>query len=311
MEYAHVPVMLDEAVENLNLKPDGIYVDCTLGGGGHSLAIVQKLGPDGRLVALDRDPAAVAAARERLAAYGRRVTLVRENFSRLADVMRQLGIEAMDGVLFDLGVSSYQLAEPARGFSYQHDAPLDMRMDPGQAVTAWKLINELPVAELARIIREYGEERWADRIAGFIGNERERRLLETTGDLVAVIKKAVPAGARRTGPHPARRTFQALRIAVNRELEILPRALRGAVELLRPQGRICVLTYHSLEDRIVKEEFRRLASPCTCPKDFPVCACGRKRELKIITNRPLMPSTAEVAANTRSRSAKLRAGEKI
>jgi 16S rRNA (cytosine1402-N4)-methyltransferase len=311
MEYVHVPVMLDEVVENLNLKPDGVYVDCTLGGGGHGLAILEKLGPDGCLVAVDRDPAAIAAAREKLAAYGDRVTLVQRNFSQLPDVLRQLGIEEADGILFDLGVSSYQLEEPARGFSYQYDAPLDMRMDPGQSVTARNLVNELPVAELARIIREYGEERWAGRIAAFIGSERERRPLETTGDLVAVVKKAVPAGARRTGPHPARRTFQALRIAVNRELEILSRSIGDAVGLLRPQGRICVLTYHSLEDRMVKEEFRRLALPCICPHDFPVCACGRKRELKIVTGKPLLPSAAEVAKNSRARSAKLRVGEKL
>lgn len=307
-----MPVMPGEVVKSLKIRPDGIYVDCTLGGGGHSLAILKELGPDGRLIALDRDPAAIVAARQRLAAYKCRVTLVRENFNRLLEVLKKLDIEAVDGILFDLGVSSWQLEEPGRGFGYQHDdALLDMRMDPGQAVSARNLVNELPVAELTRIIREYGEERWAGRIAAFIGIERERRPLETTGELVAVVKKAVPAAARRKGSHPARRTFQALRIAVNRELEILPRALNDAVKVLRPSGRVCVLTYHSLEDRIVKEEFRRLASSCICPRDFPVCACGREKELRIITNRPLAPSLTEIERNPRARSAKLRVGEKL
>lgn len=311
MEYVHLPVMPGEVVKGLKIRPDGIYVDCTLGGGGHSLVILKELGSDGRLIALDQDPAAIAAARQRLAAYMYQVILIQENFSRLLDVLEKLGIEAIDGILFDLGVSSWQLEEPERGFGYRHDAPLDMRMDPGQAVSARNLVNDLSVAELAGIIREYGEERWAGRIAAFIGIERERRPLETTGELVAVVKKAVPAAARRTGPHPARRTFQALRIAVNRELEILPRALSEAIKALHTSGRICVLTYHSLEDRIVKEEFRRLASSCICPRDFPVCACGRKKELKVITKRPIVPSLTETERNPRSRSAKLRVGEKL
>ena len=303
--------MACEVLKGLNLKPGGIYVDCTLGGAGHSAAILQEIGGNGRLVALDRDPEALAAAENRLAPFTGKIDLVRASFANLAGVLKSLGIEEVDGILFDLGVSSYQLDNPARGFSYQHDAPLDMRMDPEQALSAGTLVNSLPVDDLARIIRAYGEERWASRIAKFIGEERKHLPIETTGRLVEIIKKAVPAGARRDGPHPAKRTFQALRIAVNQELEILRASVHSAVQLLKPGGRICVITFHSLEDRIVKDLFRELASPCTCPRDFPVCICGGKKEVRAVTARPLIPSPVELENNPRARSAKLRITEKL
>ena len=246
MDYIHRSVMLNEALEGLCLKPGGIYVDCTLGGAGHSEAILKRLAPGGRLVALDQDPAALAAAEARLAPLGGRVDLVRANFADLEQVLDRLGLQEVDGILFDLGVSSHQLDTPARGFSYQYDAPLDMRMDPEQQTTAGDLVNNLPVEELARIIKSYGEERWASRIAAFIGEERKKSPIESTARMVEIIKKAIPAGARRDGPHPARRTFQALRIKVNRELEVLEGAVRSAVLALVPGGRICVITFHSL-----------------------------------------------------------------
>lgn len=305
--------MSNEVLANLKIKPGGVYIDCTLGGAGHSEAILKKLGkaPGGRLIALDQDPASIRTAKERLAPFEERAILVRANFVKLVEVLTDLGLKEVDGVLFDLGVSSPQLDNPARGFSYQHDAPLDMRMDPDQAVTARELVNNLPVAQLAKIIKEYGEERWSARIAGFIGQERELRPIETTGRLVEIIKKAVPAGSRRQGPHPAKRTFQALRIAVNQELEILEKAVFGAIHVLRPGGRICVIAFHSLEDRIIKDLFRRLASPCSCPRDFPVCVCAKKKALKIVTSKPVTASPSELENNPRARSAKLRVAEKI
>ncbi|MDD3653337.1 MAG: 16S rRNA (cytosine(1402)-N(4))-methyltransferase RsmH [Desulfotomaculaceae bacterium] len=311
MDFVHVPVMMDEVLTGLELRPGGLYVDCTLGGAGHTIAILEQTRPDGRLIALDQDPEAIASARKKLSPYRDRLELIHANFIRLPEVLVQLKIKSVDGVLFDLGVSSYQLDNPARGFSYQHDAPLDMRMNPGQKVTAAEVVNKLPAKELTRIIRDYGEERWASRIVDFIQAERAKRYIKTTGELVELIKKAIPAGARRNGPHPARRTFQALRIAVNRELDILAEAVRGAVHILRSGGRICVITFHSLEDRIIKDLFRELVSPCSCPKDFPVCICGRKKTLKIITAKPIMASVLELERNPRSRSAKLRIAEKL
>ncbi|BAF60050.1 MAG: 16S rRNA (cytosine(1402)-N(4))-methyltransferase RsmH [Pelotomaculum sp.] len=311
MEFIHRPVMLDEVLEGLNLKPGGVYVDCTVGGAGHGEAILKRTGAEGRLIGIDRDPEALAAAERRLVPYGKRVDLVRANFEDIGKVLERLGQTGVDGILFDLGVSSYQLDNPARGFSYKRDSLLDMRMDPERGPSARELVNTLTAEELARIIKDYGEERWAFRIAAFIVEERKRSPIETTGRLAEIIKKAIPAGARREGPHPARRTFQALRIAVNRELEVLGGALRSAVRVLRPGGRICVITYHSLEDRIVKETFRRLASPCTCPKEFPACVCGGKKEIKIVTARPVVPSAGEVEENPRARSAKLRIAEKL
>lgn len=311
MDFYHLPVLASEVIQGLKLKSGGVYVDCTLGGGGHSELILKGSGPDGRLVALDQDPEALSAAQKRLASYMSRVTFVRSNFSRLAEVLNDLNIMTVDGVLFDLGTSSYQLDNPARGFSYQHDAPLDMRMDPEREITAATLVNNMTAENLSEVIRKYGEERWASRIAEFICEERKRRPIETTGALVEVIKKAVPAGARREGPHPAKRTFQALRIAVNDELEILKSAVKKAVQVLAPGGRVCVITFHSLEDRIIKDLFRELAAPCTCPRDFPVCVCGGKKELEIITTKPVLPSPEELTVNPRARSAKLRIGEKV
>ncbi|MDI6906482.1 MAG: 16S rRNA (cytosine(1402)-N(4))-methyltransferase RsmH [Thermoanaerobacterales bacterium] len=310
-DFRHMPVMLGDVLEALNIRPGGVYVDCTLGGGGHAAAILERLEGTGLLIGLDRDPKALDAAGRRLAPYAGRVRLVRANFNELARIVREQVLAGVDGVLFDLGVSSPQVDEPERGFSYRGDAPLDMRMDPSLPRTAADLVNELPEAELARIIRDYGEERWAERIARRIAAERGKGRIETTGRLAAVVKEAIPAAARRTGPHPARRTFQALRIAVNDELSALSAALVQAVQVVNPGGRIVVLSYHSLEDRIVKECFRDFARTCICPPDLPVCMCHRNPVLKIVTGRPLVPSAGEVAQNPRARSAKLRVAEKL
>ncbi|OPY64014.1 MAG: Ribosomal RNA small subunit methyltransferase H [Pelotomaculum sp. PtaU1.Bin065] len=311
MNFAHVPVMLVEAVTGLSIKQNGIYVDCTLGGAGHSESILEQNGPRGRLIAFDQDPEAIAYARVKLAPYHGRVEFVQANFKELAVKLNQLNIDCVDGVLFDLGASSHQFDDPARGFSYLNNAPLDMRMNPEQEITARTLVNELSVKELAWLIKEYGEERWASRIAEFIQVERSRRPLETTGQLVEVIKKAIPARARRSGPHPAKRTFQALRIAVNNELEVLTEAVCSAIHVLGNEGRICVISFHSLEDRIIKDLFREHASPCSCPKELPVCVCGKKKVLNIITAKPLVPGPAELEFNPRSRSARLRIAEKV
>ncbi|NQS76949.1 MAG: 16S rRNA (cytosine(1402)-N(4))-methyltransferase RsmH [Peptococcaceae bacterium] len=311
MKYFHQPVMPAEVLQGLKIKPGGVYVDCTLGGAGHSKAILEEIGPSGLLIALDQDPAAIAEAEKKLAPDQNRVILVRANFATLADVLNNQGIDSVDGILFDLGTSSHQLDNPARGFSYQHDAPLDMRMDPGQQLTAGELVNNLPETELAKIIKDFSEERWAVRIASFICRDRKRQPIKTTAQLVETIKKAIPSGARRRGPHPAKRTFQALRIAVNKELSILEPAVLAAVEFLRPGGRICVITFHSLEDRIIKNLYRRLATSCTCPRELPVCVCGGKRTLKIISSKPVIPTNEELAHNPRARSAKLRIAEKV
>lgn len=311
MEFKHVSVLLKECIEGLHIKPQGIYVDGTLGGAGHSSAILEKLGPEGLLIGIDQDPAAIANAAEKLRDKTGQFRAVKSNFSQLKNVLTQLDIQSIDGALFDLGVSSYQLDTPERGFSYMHDAELDMRMGPDQPNSAKDLVNELPEQELAQIIRKYGEDRWAKRIAAFIVAERKKQPITTTGQLVDIIKAAVPAGARREGPHPAKRTFQALRIAVNNELDILEQTIKDTVEALKPGGRVCVITFHSLEDRIIKETFKELANPCTCPPAFPVCACGRKPQIKIITNKPIEPSAEEVESNPRSRSAKLRIAEKL
>lgn len=298
-------------LEYLNIAPGERIVDCTLGGAGHSAAILERLGPEGMLIGLDRDPAALAAASERLRPFEGRVHLVHANFDRLEEALKSLDITEVNGVLYDLGVSSPQLDVAERGFSFHEDAALDMRMDPGSPVTAADLVNDLPVSELADIIRRYGEERWAGRIARFIDEARKRAPVTTTGQLAEIVKNAVPAAARRTGPHPARRTFQALRIAVNNELEALETSLRQAVDMLAPRGRICVISYHSLEDRIVKRIFRDYAVHCKCPPGLPVCRCGVVPKLKLITRRPVQPSEAEILENPRARSAKLRVAEKI
>jgi 16S rRNA (cytosine1402-N4)-methyltransferase len=307
----HHPVMVERVVELLRPHPGGVYLDATLGLGGHAERLLAKSAPDGRVVGLDRDPAALALARERLAWAGERLATVAASFADLAEVARRLGLTAVDGVLYDLGVSSLQLDEPARGFSYRADAPLDMRMDPTGGVTAAEVLNTYPRGELARILREYGEERHAGRIARFIDEARRRRPIQTTGELVEVVKAAVPAAARRTGPHPARRAFQALRIEVNRELEALEASLPQAVDLLAPGGRLVVLAYHSLEDRIVKRAISHAAGLVDqAPPGFPVAVRPAAR-VAVLTRRPETPGAAEVAANPRAESAKLRAAEKL
>ncbi|NLO88977.1 MAG: 16S rRNA (cytosine(1402)-N(4))-methyltransferase RsmH [Clostridia bacterium] len=311
MEFCHVPVLLDEVIEGLKIKPDGIYVDCTLGGGGHSSEIAKRLGNEGTLVGIEQDPEAAKAAQRRLDGYEAHIRIVRENFRHLDRVLQNLGITRVDGFLADLGVSSYQLDNPARGFTYQEDAPLDMRMDPGSELTAEKIVNTYSKDELEKIIFQYGEERWASRIASFIVERREKKPLSTTGELVEIIKAAVPARARRKGPHPARRTFQALRIAVNDELNALRELLELMVRYAGPGGRICVISFHSLEDRLVKEAFQKHAQGCVCPADFPHCVCGKTPSLRIITRKPITAGKKEKELNPRSRSAKLRIAEKI
>ncbi len=311
VQFTHLPVMLEEVMEGLNLFPGGLYVDCTAGGGGHSEEILRRTSPDGKLLALDQDPDALSVVSRRLENYVERLWLERANFIELNVVMNKLQISKVDGILFDLGVSSYQLDNPARGFSYMEDAPLDMRMDPSQQETAAQLVQKASKKKLTDIIKKYGEEKWASRIADFIVRERKKQAIETTAQLVEIIKAAVPASARRKGPHPAKRTFQALRIAVNKELEILEDALRVAVEELAPGGRICIISFHSLEDRVVKEVFKELSDPCTCPRDFPQCVCGLKPSVKRVSRKPIVPSPEELDQNPRSRSAKLRIAEKL
>jgi len=311
MSFVHVPVLLTAVLEHLAIQPEGTYVDGTVGGAGHSREIAGRLGPQGRLIGIDQDPAALAAAGEALAGFGDRITLLHANFRNLAGVLRERGIEAVDGVLLDLGVSSHQFDTAERGFSYRADAPLDMRMDPTQEVSARDLVNGGSEAELVRILFEYGEERFARRIAARIIARRKGQPIERTGDLATLVTDAIPAPARRTGPHPARRTFQALRIAVNDELGSLERGMGGAFDLLKPGGRLVVITFHSLEDRIAKQTFAAWARGCTCPPHQPVCTCGRSPEARILTRKPVTADEAELAANPRSRSAKLRALEKL
>ena len=308
---SHVPVMLEQVVEVLKPAPGQVVVDCTVGGGGHAAAILPRLVPGGRLIGIDQDPRTLQTARERLAPFGEAVTLVHGNFRDLAAILARVGVNRVHAVLFDLGVSSFQLDEPEWGFTYRADAPLDMRMDPGSPVTAADLVNTLPKAELARLIREYGEERWAGKIAAAIVRARERKPFATTGELVEVVKAAIPAPARRRGPHPARRTFQALRIAVNGELDALRTGLLAAIEALSPGGRVAVISFHSLEDRIVKQTFADLSVGCRCPPELPECRCGRQAVLRVVTRKPLVPASQEVAANPRARSARLRAAERL
>ncbi|MDO4548860.1 MAG: 16S rRNA (cytosine(1402)-N(4))-methyltransferase RsmH [Clostridia bacterium] len=310
MEFSHVPVMLGECIDNLSIKPGGVYLDGTLGGGGHSAAILQNLGPGGRLIGIDRDPEAIQAACARI--DDGRFTPVRGNFHDAADILASLGVSGIDGALLDLGVSSRQLDEASRGFSYHVDAPLDMRMDTSGELTAADIVNEWPEREIARILYEYGEERWAARIAAMICERRERGRVSTTGELVGIIDAAIPRAVRsKDGSHPARRTFQALRIAVNDELEPLKKALEDIATALNPGGRLAVIAFHSLEDRIVKQTFRALSDPCECPRDIPVCVCGKKPVVKLVTRKPLKPSDAELKANPRSRSATMRVCERL
>ncbi len=310
MEFEHVPVLYNEVMDALNIRADGIYVDGTVGGGGHSSGICERLSAEGLLVAVDRDREALAAAEARLAGYGCRRKFIHANYSDTDAILAAAG-GRVSGILLDLGVSSYQLDNAERGFSYMHDAPMDMRMDGDDSLTAYDVVNGYSEADLAKIIKEYGEERWAARIAQFIARERKASPIATTGRLTDVIKAAIPAKARRNGPHPAKRTFQAIRIEVNDELGHLREAVAELPDLLESGGRIAVITFHSLEDRIVKQEFERRLDPCTCPKEFPVCVCGRKTDVKRVTRKPVIPSEEETETNPRARSAKLRVLEKL
>lgn len=310
-EFQHQPVLLKAATAFLNIKPAGVYVDATLGGAGHSLKIAESLSENGLIIGIDQDQAAIETARTRLQNVKPRVELVRRNFICLKDIVADLNQPSIDGILFDLGVSSPQLDLEERGFSYKQDAPLDMRMDQTQPLSAHHLVNSAPVDELARILREYGEERFSGRIAHFIDKYRRDREIKTTGELAEIIKQAIPAATRRTGPHPARRSFQALRIAVNHELEYLQDTLNQAINLLGPEGRIVVISYHSLEDRLTKTTMSEWAKGCQCPRTFPICICNRKPQLKMLTSKPVVSGEEELADNPRARSAKLRAAEKL
>lgn len=312
LEFHHVSVLLEESLKGLQLKSGGIYIDCTLGGAGHSSEIVKAIGPTGVLIGIDQDKNALAAAEKKLSNYSANIKLVHSNFRHIKEIAQELDVvNKVDGILFDLGVSSHQLDEGERGFSYRYDAPLDMRMNIEDNVTAKDLVNQLSQDELNNIIWEYGEERWAKRIAEFIVAERKVKTIETTGELVEIIKKAIPAGARKEGPHPAKRTFQALRIAVNSELDILTQTFKDAVEILNTKGRLCVITFHSLEDRITKQTFQELAKKCICPPSLPICTCIHEKQIKIITGKPILPSDEELEINHRARSAKLRIAEKL
>ena len=309
-EFSHFSVLLSECIENLNIKPDGVYVDGTAGGAGHSSKIAERL-DGGLLIPIDQDEDAIKVISERLAPYGERVKIVRDNFSNIKSVLEGLGIEKIDGLLLDLGVSSYQLDTAERGFSYMADAPLDMRMDNRAVRSAYTVINEYTADELKKIIYDFGEERFAPKIAYGIVNAREKAPVKTTGELVEIIKNSLPSFARREEWSSVKRVFQAVRIEVNRELDVIAPTIEAAVNMMNEGGRIVIITFHSLEDRIVKQTFQSLASGCTCPKDFPVCVCGNKPKIKILTKKPILPSDAELAVNSRSKSAKLRVAEKI
>ncbi|HEY8421319.1 MAG TPA: 16S rRNA (cytosine(1402)-N(4))-methyltransferase RsmH [Thermoclostridium sp.] len=313
MEFSHEPVLLKECIEGLNIRKDGVYVDCTIGGAGHSVEILKRLGPEGLLIGIDQDVEALEAAKEKLESVnskGRFITIY-ENFENIRKILEAQKIKSVDGILMDLGVSSYQLDADERGFKYLNDAPLDMRMNQNDEFTAKELVNTWPKDEIARIIRDYGEEKWASRIAEFICKAREDYVIETTSQLVDIIKAAIPASARREAQHPAKRTFQAIRIAVNRELEVLEAVLPDMLESLNRGGRLCIITFHSLEDRIVKQFFRDRSGRCKCPPDFPKCVCNAVRELKVITPKPIIPTEEELKRNHRARSAKLRISEKL
>lgn len=310
MEFKHVSVLLNECLEGLNIKEDGIYVDCTLGGAGHSSEILKRLSKEGTLIGIDQDKDALKAAGERLNGADN-VILVHSNFSDIDNVLEKINVPKVDGILMDLGVSSYQLDEGARGFSYMKDAPLDMRMNREDSFSAYNVINEYTEEQLGKVIRDYGEEKFAKRIANFIINRRAEAPIQTTLELVDIIKAAIPARARREGPHPAKRTFQAIRIEVNGELRILNKAIEDGVSRLNKGGRMAIITFHSLEDRIVKLKFRDLADPCNCPKAFPICACGKLPEVKLLSRKAIDPTEEEVLENPRSRSAKLRVIERV
>ncbi len=306
MEFSHKSVLLEETVSSLNIKPDGIYVDGTLGGGGHSLEICKQLSNKGRLIGIDQDEAAIKAAGERLKEHKEKVTIIRSNYCDMKQRLGEIGIKKVDGIILDLGVSSYQLDHADRGFTYRVDAPLDMRMDQRQSVTAKDIVNGYSEMELFRIIRDYGEDRFAKNIAKHIVRARSEKPIETTSELTELIKNAIPAKVRATGGHPAKRTFQAIRIELNRELEVLENTLDDMIDLLNEDGHLSIITFHSLEDRIVKSNFRKNENPCICPSEFPVCVCGRKSLGKVVTRKPILPSEEELKENSRSKSAKLR-----
>ena len=310
MVFKHTSVLLEETVDGLNIKPDGIYVDGTLGGGGHAYEVCSRLGSKGRFIGIDQDEAAIEAAGARLSDFGERVTIVRSNYCDMKLRLQELGIDKVDGIVLDLGVSSYQLDTAERGFSYRVDAPLDMRMDRRQKMTAKDIVNDYSEMDLFRIIRDYGEDKFAKNIAKHIVMEREKGPIETTGQLIEIIKRAIPMKFQKTAGHPAKRTFQAIRIELNRELEVLRDTLDDMIELLNTDGRICIITFHSLEDRIVKSIFKRNEDPCTCPSHFPVCVCGNVSKGRVITRKPILPSEEELEENSRSKSAKLRIFER-
>ena len=311
MAFEHTTVLLHETVDGLNVRPDGIYVDATLGGGGHAFEVCRRLGSTGRLIGIDQDADAIKAAGQRLEGFGEKVTVIRSNYRDMKPELHKLGIDSVDGITLDLGVSSYQLDTADRGFSYRMDAPLDMRMDQRQKMTARDIVNKYSEAELFRVIRDYGEDRFAKNIAKHIVAEREKAPIETTGQLNEIIRHSIPMKIQKTGGHPSKRTFQAIRIELNHELEVLRDSLDDMIDMLSPGGRICVITFHSLEDRIVKSAFRRNENPCTCPSHFPVCVCGKVSKGKVVTRKPILPSPEEQESNSRSKSAKLRIFERI
>ena len=311
MEFVHKSVLLNETIDGLNIQPDGIYVDGTLGGGGHAYEVCRRLGDKGSIVGIDQDAAAIEAAGNRLKDFGEKVTIVRSNYCDMKSKLHELGIDKVDGIVLDLGVSSYQLDTAERGFSYREDAPLDMRMDQRSEMTARDIVNDYSEMELYRVIRDYGEDKFAKNIARHIVLEREKSSIETTGELTEIIKHAIPMKYQKKSGHPAKRTFQAIRIELNRELEVLRDSLDDMIEILNPGGRLCIITFHSLEDRIVKSAFKKNENPCTCPSHFPVCVCGNVSKGRIITKKPILPSVEEQESNSRSKSAKLRIFERV
>ena len=310
MEFKHVSVLLQETVDGLNVKPDGIYVDGTLGGGGHSYEVCTRLAAKGSIIGIDQDEAAIEAASIRLKDFGEKVTIVRSNYCDMKSRLHELGIDKVDGIMLDLGVSSYQLDTADRGFSYREDAPLDMRMDQRSEMTARDIVNDYSEMDLYRVIRDYGEDKFAKNIARHIVQERAKRPIETTGELTEVIRHAIPMKFQKKTGHPAKRTFQAIRIELNRELDVLRDSLDDMIDMLNPGGRLCIITFHSLEDRIVKSAFKKNENPCTCPSDFPVCVCGKVSKGRVITRKPILPSEEEMEVNSRSKSAKLRIFER-
>lgn len=311
MAFKHTSVLLEETVESLEIKPDGTYVDATLGGGGHAFEVCRRLSSKGSFIGIDQDAAAIEAAKSRLSDFGEKVTIIRSNYCDLKLRLGELGIEKVDGIVLDLGVSSYQLDTADRGFSYRVDAPLDMRMDQRQTKTARDIVNDYSEMELYRVIRDYGEDKFAKNIAKHIVRERKIHSIETTGQLNEVIRQAIPMKIQKTGGHPSKRTFQAIRIELNQELEVLKGSLDEMIEMLNPRGRICIITFHSLEDRIVKSTFKRNENPCTCPSHFPVCVCGKIAKGRVVTKKPILPTKEEMENNSRSKSAKLRVFERL